>query len=47
LAKVAGKYNALIIAVCIALILAGPGVYALDHLIGLDALFTRRLHLPA
>jgi putative oxidoreductase len=41
------EYNALIIAVCIALILAGPGVDALDHLIGLDALFTRRLHLPA
>ncbi|HEY7020134.1 MAG TPA: DoxX family protein [Ktedonobacterales bacterium] len=41
------EYNALIIAVCVALILAGPGVYALDHVIGLDALFTRLTHLPA
>jgi putative oxidoreductase len=58
IAKVTGKkgywvskggweYNALIIAVCVALILAGPGIYALDHAIGLDALFTRLLHLPA
>lgn len=41
------EYNALIIVVCVALILAGPGVYALDHVIGLDALFTRLAHLPA
>jgi putative oxidoreductase len=40
------EYNALIIAVCIALILAGPGIYALDHVFGLDALTTRLLHLP-
>jgi putative oxidoreductase len=41
------EYNALIIVVCIALILTGPGIYALDHAIGLDALFARLLHLPA
>jgi putative oxidoreductase len=41
------EYNALISAVCIAPILAGPGVSALDHMIGLDALFTRLAHLPA
>jgi hypothetical protein len=29
-----------------ALILAGPGEYALDHAIGLDALCARPLHLP-
>ncbi len=57
IAKVTGKkgywvskngweYNFLIIVVCIALILIGPGTYALDHAIGLDALGTRLLHLP-
>jgi len=57
IAKVTGKngywvskngweYNFLIIVVCIALILTGPGAYALDHAIGLDALGARLLHLP-
>src|SRR3954454_18739390 len=41
------EYNFLILVVCIALILTGPGVYALDHALGLDALTSRLLHLPA
>jgi uncharacterized membrane protein YphA (DoxX/SURF4 family) len=40
------EYNFLIIVVCIAVILTGPGVCALDHAIGLDALAARLLHLP-
>jgi putative oxidoreductase len=58
IAKVTGKngywiskngweYNFLIIVVCIALILTGPGAYALDRVTGLDALGARFLHLPA
>ena len=38
--------NFRIIVLCIALILTGPGAYALDHAIGVDALGTRLLHFP-
>jgi putative oxidoreductase len=41
------EYNFLILVVCVALILAGPGVYSLDHAFGLDALTARLAHLPA
>ena len=40
------EYTFLLIVVCIALRLMGPGAYALDHAIALDALGRRLLHFP-
>jgi putative oxidoreductase len=41
------EHNLLITVACIALILAGPGAYALGHALGLDALTARLAHLPS
>ncbi|WIG60552.1 MAG: Membrane protein, distant similarity to thiosulfate:quinone oxidoreductase DoxD [Ktedonobacterales bacterium] len=41
------EYNALIIAVCVALMLTGPGAYALDHALGLNTSLASALHLAS